>query len=153
MCIIERHCSVLQLSPSVCLFSRYLGEEEEGKSNGESRSKALLNKLHERAKARELQSRAAKEESDVQDTKTSEQSGVGKSKRKLEQQGKDKKQPKKKKKESFKEQEDVEDIAAEHTDLSDRKTRKKKNKKGNGMQAEKQHTGSCMQKASKKESE
>lgn len=133
------------------LFSfRYLGEEEEGQSNGESRSKSLLNKLQERAKARELQSRATKE-SDVQHTKTSKQSSVGKTKRKFEQQEKDKRQPKKKK-ESFKDQEDADDIPAEHTDLSE-SDQKKKKKKGNGMQEEKQHTGSCMHKSSRKESE
>ncbi|MCI4381200.1 hypothetical protein PGIGA_G00248660 [Pangasianodon gigas] len=126
------------------MINRYLGEEEESKSNGESRSKALLSKLQERAKAREQQSVATKKESDVQDTKTSEQSGVGKTKRKLEQQ--DKKQSKKKRKESIREQDDVDDTPVEHTDLGtsdqSRKKKKKKDKKGSGTQEEKQQTES-----------
>ncbi|XP_026780896.2 ATP-dependent RNA helicase DDX51 [Pangasianodon hypophthalmus] len=124
------------------MINRYLGEEEESKSNGESRSKALLSKLQERAKAREQQSLATKKESDVQDTKTSEQSGVGKTKRKLEQQ--DKKQSKKKRKESIREQDDADDTPVEHTDLGtsdqSRKKKKKKDKKGSGTQEEKQQT-------------
>lgn len=117
--------------------SRYLGEEEESKSNGESRSKTLLSKLQERAKAREQQSRATKKECDVQGTKTSEQSGVGKTKL----------LKKRKRKESISEQEDVGDTPVENTDLGTseplRKKKKKKDKKGSRMQEDKDHTGSC----------
>ncbi|XP_053480368.1 ATP-dependent RNA helicase DDX51 isoform X2 [Ictalurus furcatus] len=128
----------------------YLGEEEESKSNDESRSKVLLNKLQERAKAREQLSRATKKESDVQDSKTSERSRVGKTKRNLEWQEKEKKQPKKKRKESVREQDDgdvdVDDTPVEQADLgtseqSGRK-KKKKDKKGSATQEEKQHTES-----------
>ncbi|KAG7332126.1 hypothetical protein KOW79_003960 [Hemibagrus wyckioides] len=127
------------------MINRYLGEEEESKSNGESRSKALLSKLQERAKAREQQSLATKKESDVQDAKTSEPSGVGKTKRKLERQEKEKKQPKKKRKKSIKEEQDVDldgdadDASAEQADLT---TRKKKKKKGNVTEEDKEHSES-----------
>uniref|UniRef100_W5U5C5 ATP-dependent RNA helicase n=1 Tax=Ictalurus punctatus TaxID=7998 RepID=W5U5C5_ICTPU len=132
------------------MINRYLGEEEESKSNGESRSKDLLNKLQERAKARQQLSHATKEESDVQDSKTSERSRVGKTKRNLERQEKEKKQPKKKRKESVREQDDgdvdVDDTPVEQADLgtseqSGRK-KKKKDKKGSATQEEKQHTES-----------
>ncbi|XP_053480367.1 ATP-dependent RNA helicase DDX51 isoform X1 [Ictalurus furcatus] len=132
------------------MINRYLGEEEESKSNDESRSKVLLNKLQERAKAREQLSRATKKESDVQDSKTSERSRVGKTKRNLEWQEKEKKQPKKKRKESVREQDDgdvdVDDTPVEQADLgtseqSGRK-KKKKDKKGSATQEEKQHTES-----------
>ncbi|XP_060787376.1 ATP-dependent RNA helicase DDX51 isoform X2 [Neoarius graeffei] len=133
------------------MINRYQGEEEdeESKSNSKSRSKALLSKLQERAKAREQRSLTTTKESDIQDTKTSEQSCIGKTKRKLEQQQeKEKKQPKKKKrKESISEQDDVDDSTAEHTGLgpSDqaRKKKKKKDKKGSvTCQEEQQHTES-----------
>ncbi|KAF4070531.1 hypothetical protein AMELA_G00286450 [Ameiurus melas] len=134
------------------MINRYLGEEEESKSNGESRSKALLNKLQERAKAREQLSRATKKESDVQDSKTSERSRVGKTKRNLEQQEKEIKQPKKKRKESVREQDDgdidVDDTPVEQADLGtseqSAKKKKKKDKKGSATQEEKQHTGYCL---------
>lgn len=108
----------------------------------------MLSKLQERAKAREQRSLTTTKESDIQDTKTSEQSCIGKTKRKLEQQQeKEKKQPKKKKrKESISEQDDVDDSTAEHTGLgpSDRarKKKKKKDKKGSvTCPEEQQHTG------------
>lgn len=125
-------------------ISRYLGEEEESKSNGESRSKALLSKLQERAKAREQQSLATKKESDVRDAKTSEPSVVRKTKRKLERQEKEKKQPKKKRKESIEEEQDVDldadadDASAEQADLTTRK------KKGNVSREDKEHSGICV---------
>lgn len=109
----------------------------------------MLNKLQERAKARQQLSHATKEESDVQDSKTSERSRVGKTKRNLERQEKEKKQPKKKRKESVREQDDgdvdVDDTPVEQADLgtseqSGRK-KKKKDKKGSATQEEKQHTG------------
>ncbi|KAK3540211.1 hypothetical protein QTP70_028410 [Hemibagrus guttatus] len=123
------------------MINRYLGEEEESKSNGESRSKALLSKLQERAKAREQQSLATKKESDVQDTKTSELSNVGKTKRKLEQQQKEKKQPKKKRKESINEQDVDLDVDANDTSAA-LTTRKKKDKKGNVTKKDKEHSES-----------
>lgn len=147
---IENHCTVQQLSSCVLLLSsRYLGEEEGSKSNSESRSKALLSKLQERAKAREQRSLATKKESDIQDTRTSEQSRIGKTKRKLEQQEKEKKQVKKMRKESIREQDDVDDTPAEHTGLGTsgqaRKKNKKKDQKGSVTpQEEQQHTGSCV---------
>ncbi|KAM9476005.1 ATP-dependent RNA helicase DDX51 isoform 2-T2 [Clarias gariepinus] len=127
------------------MINRYLGEEEEeSKSNGESRSKALLSKLQERAKTREQQSLANKKRSDVQDTKTGEEDGVGKTKRKHEKQENEKKQLKKKKKESNSEQDDVDETPVEATDLGtseqSRKKKKKKDKQGSGNQEEKQHT-------------
>ncbi|XP_060738225.1 ATP-dependent RNA helicase DDX51 [Tachysurus vachellii] len=130
------------------MINRYLGEEEEeeeSKSNGESRSKALLSKLQERAKAREQKSLATKKESDVQDVKTSEPSDAGKTKRKLEQQKKEKTQLTKKRKESIKEQDadaDANDMPAERADLSTRKKKKKKDKKANVIQEDEQHSES-----------
>lgn len=140
----EHHCTVQQVSSCVLFFSRYLGEEDGSKSNGESRSKALLCKLQERAKAREQQSRATKKESDVQGTKASEQSGVGKTKRKHEQREEGKKQPKKKRKESVKEAEDVADTPAKHTDLATSDQSPKKKKKKNIKEEEMQKTGSSV---------
>ncbi|KAI5622032.1 ATP-dependent RNA helicase DDX51 [Silurus asotus] len=125
------------------MINRYLGEEEDGQSNGELRSKALLNKLQERAKARELQSLASKKASDVQDAQASEQRGVSlrKTKRKVEQQEEEKpKRKKKKKEESIIERDDVNDTPAEDTDLSTKKKKKKKDKKGSGTQEEEQQT-------------
>lgn len=107
----------------------------------------MLSKLQERAKTREQQSLANKKRSDVQDTKTGEEDGVGKTKRKHEKQENEKKQLKKKKKESNSEQDDVDETPAEATDLGtseqSRKKKKKKDKQGSGNQEEKQHTGSC----------
>ncbi|KAF5907313.1 ATP-dependent RNA helicase DDX51, partial [Clarias magur] len=127
------------------MINRYLGEEEEEiKSNGESRSKALLSKLQERARTREQQGLANKKRPDVQDTQMSEKDGVGKTKRKHEEQEKEKKQLKKKKKESSSEQDHADETPAEAADLGpseqSRKKRKKKDKQGSGNQEEKQHT-------------
>lgn len=106
----------------------------------------MLSKLQERSKAREQQSLATKKESDVQGAKTSEPSDVGKTKRKPEQQKKEKTQLTKKRKESIKEQDvdaDADDIAAERAGLSTRKKKKKKDKKANVVQEDEQHSGSC----------
>lgn len=104
----------------------------------------MLSKLQERAKAREQQSRATKNESGVQGTKASEQSGVGKTKRKHEQQEEGKKQPKKKRKGSVREAEDVEDIPAEHAGLATSDQSPKKKKKKNKKEEEMQKTGSSV---------
>ncbi|XP_062854692.1 ATP-dependent RNA helicase DDX51 [Trichomycterus rosablanca] len=111
------------------MINRYLGDEEENKSNNESRSKALLSKLQERAKARQ-QSLTTKEESHINDT--DQQCDAGQNKQTLNQHEKQKKQFKKKRKADLKEQEDAEDItiSEEHTDsgTNDKPKRKKKTK-------------------------
>lgn len=101
----------------------------------------MLSKLQERAKASEQQSLATKKESDVQDAKTSEPSVVGKTKRKFEQRGKEKKQPKRKEEQDVDLDADADDASAEQADLT---TRKKKKKKGNVSREDKEHSGICV---------
>lgn len=73
------------------MINRYLGEEEDGESSGESRSRALLAKLQEQAKAREQQSISTKGKDD------DHQGNTKKKKRKSEQQETEGKQQKSKK--------------------------------------------------------
>ncbi|TSL97351.1 ATP-dependent RNA helicase DDX51 [Bagarius yarrelli] len=119
----------------------YLGEEEESQSKGESRSKALLSKLQERAKAREQQSLVTKKESDIRNATTNESIDVEETKRKLKQQEKEKRKAKKTRKESD-ERPDVlvDDTNVEDTDLTTRKKKKKKDK--NLIREETQPSGS-----------
>ncbi|KAI4878155.1 hypothetical protein NFI96_028409, partial [Prochilodus magdalenae] len=110
------------------MINRYLGEEEESESTNESRSKALLAKLQQQAKARQQQSLATKEVLTDTDSSTG-QSGVRKNKRKLEQVETEKKQHKKKRKESTEKSEDVDDTSAPVESAPKDMTTNKKKKK------------------------